>query len=98
VGSAAASPSAQKDRPRMLFETSYDQIDIALQCRMPPWKRVEQLLEPIRAFAARNAPPAAFVLVELHNAQRMARTMHVSSSITTTPPEPSMLPIFATES
>src|ERR1700723_258393 len=51
--------------------------------------------QPVRAFAAWNAPAAAFMLVELHSAKS---AMQVVSSRTTTPPDPSIEPVFATES
>ena len=50
--------------------------------------------QPGGAFAARDAPAAALMRVKPHDAQR-ERTMSVVSSITTMPPDPSMLPTLA---
>src|SRR5216684_6347603 len=45
-----------------------DVVDVLLQPAAVVEAR-ERLLQPVRAFAARNTPAATFVLVELHNAQ-----------------------------
>ena len=69
VGIAAASPSGQNVRPSMFFATSSIR---SMSCGrpMPSSNRAKHLLQPRRAFAARNAPAAALMLVELHDAQR----------------------------
>ena len=69
VGIAAASPSGQNVRPSMFFARSPIRVDIAARAAAVIEAR-QHLLQPGRAFAARNAPAAAFMRVELHDAQR----------------------------
>ena len=69
VGIAAASPSAQNVRPSMFFESSPISAMSSLR-PSPSWKRVQHLAQPGGAFAARDAPAAAFVRVKSHDAQR----------------------------
>ena len=56
----------------------------------------EGFFQPVGSFPARDAPAAAFMLVELHGAQSEFDHADLVSSSTTTPPEPSMLPALAT--
>ncbi len=69
IGIAAASPNGQNVRPSM-FSARYFMLSMSFATPPPEWKRDQRLLQPVRSFAAGNAPSAAFVLIELHHPQR----------------------------
>ncbi len=45
-------------------------LSMSFAAPKPAWKRVRDLLEPVGAFAAGDAPAAAFVLIEADGAER----------------------------
>jgi hypothetical protein len=96
IGIAAASPSGQKVRPSM-FSARYFKLSMSFMHAAAGCEAHQRLLHPIRTFAAGNAPAAALVLIKLRGAQGELHDAHLVVE-TTTPPEPSMEPAFATES
>ena len=69
VGMAAASPSGQNVRPSMFLANS-PIMSISVRVPCPSSNRVRIFLQPGGAFAAGDAPAAAFVGVEAHDAER----------------------------